>query len=52
MLSRLRDELIAIEAWEAFSEDARTQTEKDAAFAREVRRQMIKALLVEIATRN
>ena len=48
MLSRLRDELIAIEAWKAFSEDARTQTEKDA----EVRRQMIKALLVEIATRN
>ena len=52
MFSRLRAELIAIAAWENSSEEMQTQTEKDAAIAREIRRQMIKALLVEIATRN
>jgi hypothetical protein len=49
---RLRAELKAIAEWGCVTTVLRTQTEKDAVVIREIRRQVIEALLLESATRN
>jgi hypothetical protein len=48
----LRAELKAITEWDVQTTLLRARTEKDAVVFREIRRQEIKAILLEIATRN